>query len=89
MGQSNQTTNTEIWHVYYNGLPVERQTMSREDIIKIYEENLENEPQASQNVRDGYKQMGESFQEYINAICEDAFCFGYMTAIQQMQKGEQ
>lgn len=35
MGQNNQTTNTEIWHVYYNGLPVERQIMSEKEIQEM------------------------------------------------------
>lgn len=83
MGQSNQKTNTEIWHVYYNELPVERQTMNREEIVKIYEENLENEPSASDDVRKAYTNLNNSLQDYINALCEDAFVFGYKTAMQQ------
>ena len=35
MGQSNQKKNEEIWHVYYNGLPVERQIMSEKEIQEM------------------------------------------------------
>lgn len=51
--------------------------MLDEKIIEIYEEPLENEPMAEDEVRNAYKKLGEALDEYIEAIRKGAFVWGY------------
>ena len=57
--------------------------MEREDIVKIMENELNNQPMASQRTRDAYSALDDALNEYVNAIQEDAFLFGYITAMKR------
>lgn len=60
----------------------------REKIIELMGSEMDNQPMASQRVRDGYSALQDAIDEYINAAQEDAFYWGYMTAMKQCEKGE-
>nr|DAU36369.1 MAG TPA: hypothetical protein [Caudoviricetes sp.] len=60
--------------------------MEREKIIKIKEEELDNQPMASQRVIEARDALDDALEEYIVAVQEDAFCWGYMTAMKQLKK---
>lgn len=62
--------------------------MEREKIIKIKEEELDNQPMASQRVIEARGAFDDALEEYIVAVQEDAFCWGYMTAMKQYRKVE-
>lgn len=54
--------------------------MKREEIIKIIEEELDNQPMASQKVLETSSALESALEEYVEAIQADAFYFGYLTA---------
>lgn len=60
---------------------------------KIYDECMENMPQATEVVRNSYEDMRRALDEYISAISEGMFRYayqcGYEAAVKtmQMQKG--
>lgn len=58
----------------------------REKILKIMSDTMDNQPMASQRTRDGYSALQDAIDEYINAAQEDAFYWGYMTAMKQREK---
>ncbi len=60
--------------------------MEREKIIKIKEEELDNQPMASQRVIEARDALDDALEEYIVAVQEDAFYWGYMTAMKQLKK---
>lgn len=64
---------------------------NEETFQEIYEECLDNQPQASEATRSSYKRMGEIFDQYLCAIQEDVFRYayqcGYRAAMSEMQKG--
>lgn len=60
----------------------------REKIIELMGSEMDNQPMASQRVKDGYSALQDAIDEYINAAQEDAFYWGYMTAMKQCGKGE-
>ena len=60
--------------------------MEREKIIKIKEEELDNQPMASQRVIEARDALDDALEEYIVAVQEDAFYWGYMTAMKQYEK---
>ena len=62
--------------------------MEREKIIKIKEEELDNQPMASQRVIETRGALDDALGEYIVAVQEDAFYWGYMTAMKQYGKAE-
>ena len=47
------------------------------EIEKIYSEALENQPMASEAVRESYKKLNYALDEYINAVQEDIFAWAY------------
>ena len=49
---------------------------------------MDNQPMASQRTRDGYSALHDAIDEYANAVQEDAFYWGYMTAMKQCGKAE-
>ena len=51
-------------------------TRNRKAIIDIMYDELENQPMASQKVKDKYSSLSDIFDEYVNAVQEDAFYFG-------------
>ena len=57
--------------------------MEREKIIKIKEEELDNQPMASQRVIEARDALDDALEEYIVAVQEDAFYWGYMTAMKR------
>lgn len=61
-------------------------TRDRKAIIDIMYDELENQPMASQKVKDKYSCLSDIFDEYVNAVQEDAFYFGYLTALKQYEK---
>ena len=60
--------------------------MEREEIIKIMENEFDSQPMASQRTIDGYSAFHDAVEEYANAVQEDAFYWGYMTAMKQFKK---
>lgn len=50
--------------------------MEREKIIKIKEEELDNQPMASQRVIEARDALDDALEEYIVAVQEDAFLLG-------------
>lgn len=60
----------------------------REKIIELMGSEMDNQPMASQRVKDGYSALQDAIDEYINVAQEDAFYWGYMTAMKQCEKGE-
>lgn len=60
--------------------------MSREEVTKIMYKELDNQPIASQHVKDSYSTLDGALNDYINAIQEDAFYFGYMTAMKNFNQ---
>ena len=60
--------------------------MEREKIIKIKEEELDNQPMASQRVIEARGALDDALEEYIVAVQEDAFYWGYMTAMKRCEK---
>lgn len=61
-------------------------TRDRKAIIDIMYDELENQPMASQKVKDKYSSLSDIFDEYVNAVQEDAFYFGYLTALKQYEE---
>lgn len=61
-------------------------TRDRKAIIDIMYDELENQPMASQKVKDKYSSLSDIFDEYVNAVQEDAFYFGYETAMKRYEK---
>ena len=57
--------------------------MERNEIIKIMENELGNQPMASQRTRDAYSALDDALNEYINAIQEDDFFFFFITAMKR------
>lgn len=60
--------------------------MEREEIIKIMENEADNQPMASERTQAAYSALDDALNEYVNAIQEDAFYFGFMTAMKQCGK---
>jgi hypothetical protein len=58
----------------------------RENILKIMHDEMENQPMASQKTRDTYSALHDAAEAYVNATQEDAFYWGYMTAMKQYEK---
>lgn len=58
-----------------------------ENFNKIYDECLENVPQASETVRNSYEELGSWFEEYISAIQENTFRYAYECGYAAGQKG--
>lgn len=54
--------------------------MEREEIIKIMEEELDNQPMASPKVIETRSVLESALEEYVEAVQADAFYFGYLTA---------
>lgn len=51
--------------------------MLDEKILKIYEENLEEQPPMSDSVMAAYDNIRNALDEYVEAIIQNAFCWGY------------
>ena len=64
---------------------------NEETFQRIYEEGLENQPQASEAVRSSYNRMNGVFNEYLSAVQEDMFRYayqcGYEAAVAAFVKG--
>ena len=58
----------------------------RENILKIMYDEMENQPMASQKTRDTYSALHDAVEAYFIATQEDAFYWGYMTAMKQYEK---
>ena len=58
----------------------------RENILKIMHDEMEHPPMASQKTRDTYSALHDAVEAYVNATQEDAFYWGYMTAMKQYEK---
>ena len=52
--------------------------------MKIMDAELENQTMASQRVRDAYSALQDTIDEYVNAVQEDTFYWGYTTAMKQL-----
>ena len=53
----------------------------REKIIELMSGEADNQPMASQRVIEARDVLDDALEEYIVAVQEDAFYWGYMTAI--------
>lgn len=56
-----------------------------EKILEIMENERENQPMASQRTKDGYSGVQDAIEEYASGVQEDAFYWGYMTAMKQRE----
>ena len=56
-----------------------------EKILEIMENERENQPMASQRTKDGYSGFQDAIEEYVSGVQEDAFYWGYMTAMKQRE----
>lgn len=60
--------------------------MDREEISQIMYEELDNQPMASQLKKDSCAALDNALDQYINAVQEDAFFFGFITAMKMQKK---
>ena len=60
---------------------------TEEEFQRIYEECLENKPQAPETVRNGYDRMNSAFEEYLCAVEEDMFRYAYQCGYEAALKG--
>ena len=51
--------------------------MLDEKVIQIYEDNLEDQPMVSEATRTAHKNLRSVLDDYINAVCQDDFVWGY------------
>lgn len=58
-------------------IPAERKSFINKEMEKIYSEALENQPMASETVRESYKKLDYALDEYISALQEDIFAWAY------------
>ena len=59
--------------------------MEREKIIKIKEEELDNQPMASQRAIEARDALDDALEEYIVAVQEDAFYWGIHDSYEAVQ----
>ena len=60
---------------------------SEEEFQRIYEECLEDKPQAPETVRNGYDRMNSAFEEYLCTVEEDVFRYAYQCGYEAALKG--
>lgn len=72
--------------LHYSKGPAERkeEMLKMDEVIMIMEEELDNQPEARKKTRRACNNMKSSLEEYIDAIQEEAFYFGYITALKRM-----
>ena len=58
----------------------------REKILEIMENDMENQPMASERTRAGYSTLQDAIEKYCSAVQEDAFYWGYMAAMKKCEK---
>ena len=58
----------------------------REKIIELMSSEADNQPMASQRVIEAREVLDDALEEYIFAVHEDAFYWGYMTAMKRCEK---
>lgn len=51
--------------------------MLNKELLKIYEDNLGNQPNMSPDVLEKYKKVQYALDEYIEAVNKNIFCWGY------------
>ena len=51
--------------------------MLNKELLKIYEDNLGNQPNMSPDVLETYKKVQYALDEYIEAVSKNIFCWGY------------
>lgn len=51
--------------------------MLNKELLKIYEDNLENQPNMSKDVLAKYGKLQDAIEEYIEAVNKKVFCWGY------------
>ena len=50
--------------------------MLNKELLKIYEDNLENQPNMSPDVLAKYEKLQDAIEEYIEAVSKNVFCWG-------------
>lgn len=58
-----------------------------ETFQRIYGECMENEPQASEKIRTGYRKMDEWFELYLCAVQEEMFRYAYQCGYEAGLRG--
>ena len=58
----------------------------REKIIELMSSEADNQPMASQRVIEARDVLDDALEEYIVAVQEDAFYWGYTTAMKRCEK---
>ena len=58
----------------------------REKIIELMSSEADNQPMASQRVIEARDVLDDALEEYIVAVQEDDFYWGYMTAMKRCEK---
>ena len=51
--------------------------MLNKELLKIYEDNLENQPNMSPDVLAKYGKLQDAIEEYIEAVSKNVFCWGW------------
>lgn len=79
---SNPTIHTkDRLHLHCSRFRQKEEDMTREEIDKIMENELDNQPMASDRVKKAYSALDDAVEEYTCATQEDAFYFGFLTAM--------
>lgn len=84
---SNPSTQLKVWlHLHCSRFRQKGKgiNMECEKVLKIMDAELENQTMASQRVRDAYSALQDTIDEYVNAVQEDTFYWGYTTAMKQL-----
>lgn len=61
--------------------------MDYKAIMEIMDQELDNQPMASEETRNTYSALNEAIENYVYATQKDAFYFGYITGMRRMEGG--
>ncbi len=59
--------------------------MLNKRILKIYEDNLENQPNMSEDVLEKYGKLQDAIEAYIEAVSKNIFCWGYELGLEDQK----
>ena len=59
--------------------------MLNKRILKIYEDNLENQPNMSEDVLEKYGKLQDAIEAYIEAVNKNIFCWGYELGLEDQK----
>ena len=59
--------------------------MLNKRILKIYEDNLENQPNMSEDVLEKYGKLQDAIETYIEAVSKNIFCWDYELGLEDQK----